>query len=352
MKRALLPNLGRINRNQSQHSSYRVRIGSSGGRPVKSRSNGIPSIPRNHGKRGGRYPPSTLTLQLQDRSAGRKYGAMGAHLPPLKRRTPGLERMANRNGKNGENQALHIPSWLTNPLRAETTRMRTTPICGLPSPKSDHAPQSVPTTSHAGAARSGPRGAMAHEDGPQKWISPDPNPRRGRMENSVQNPIRTFPIPSYAIRAYQRPLHLPRHDEPYLFRHDQHVSQYHGQQERREESHPFYLRAGGACFLYIHWQALPAPSHSFFRRCAACRLPSGPSLLPSSLGGAVPVRCCFGMLPSGNVPSRANMHLHDTYPMHPYRLRVTIALNFVRHPRCPQRKPEKTCKIAKLITKR
>jgi len=130
------------------------------------------------------------------------------------------------------------------------------------------------------------------------------------------------------------------------------MSRYHGQEERREESHPFYLRAGGACFLYIHCQALPVPSHFFFWRCAAGRLPSSPGLLPSGLGGAVPVRCCFGILPSGNVPSRANMHLHDTYPMHLYRLRVTIALNFGRCPRCPQRKPEKTCKIAKLITKR
>ena len=102
------------------------------------------------------------------------------------------------------------------------------------------------------------------------------------------------------------------------------LSRYHGQEERREESHLFYLRAGGASFLYIHCQALPAPSHSFFRRSAAGRLPSGPGLLPSSLGGAVPVRCCFGMLPSGNVPSRANMHLRDTYPMHPYQLRVTL----------------------------
>ena len=41
------------------------------------------------------------------------------------------------------------------------------------------------------------------------------------------------------------------------------------------------------------------------------------------------MRCCFGMLPSGNVPSRANMHLHDTYPMHPYRLRVTASTTSV-----------------------
>jgi len=41
---------------------------------------------------------------------------MGAHLPPLRRRTPNPKRMADRNGENRENQELHIPSWLTNPL--------------------------------------------------------------------------------------------------------------------------------------------------------------------------------------------------------------------------------------------
>jgi len=216
---ALLPNLGRINRKQSQHSSYRVRIGSSRVRPVQSRSKGIPSVLRNHGERGGRCPSRTLTLRLQDRSPGRNHGAMGAHLPPLRRRTLDPERMAGRNGENGENQALHIPSWLTNPVRAKTTRTRTTPTCGLPSPKSDHDPESVPITSHAGTARSGPRGAMLHEDRPQKWISPNPNPRRGRMENRIRNPIGAFQIPSYAVWAYQCLLHLPRHDEPHLFRH-------------------------------------------------------------------------------------------------------------------------------------
>jgi len=190
--RALLPNLGRINRNQSQHLSYRIRIDSKGGRPVKSRSDRIPSVPQNHGKRGGRCPPKTPTLRLQNRSPGRKHGTMGAHLPPLRRRTPDPERMADRNGKNRENQTLHIPSRLTNPLRAETTQTRTMPMCRLRSPKSNHDPESVPTTSHAGAAGSGPRGAMVHEDGPQEWISPNPNLQRGRMENSVQNPIRAF----------------------------------------------------------------------------------------------------------------------------------------------------------------
>jgi len=211
--------IGYNNRNQSQRSSYQIRIGGKGGTPVKSRSNRIPSVPRNHVKRGGRCPPRTPTLRLQNQSPGRKHGAMGAHLPPFRRRTQDPKRMADRNGKNGENQALHIPSRFTNPLRAETKRTRTMPMCRLPSPKSNHHPESVPNTSHAGTAGSGPRGAMVHKDGPQKWISPNPNPRRGRMENSVQNPIQAFRIPSYAVRTDQRPLHLPTYDEPHLFRH-------------------------------------------------------------------------------------------------------------------------------------
>ena len=147
---------------------------------------------------------------------------MGTYLPPLRRRTPDPEGMADRNGKNGENQVLHVPSWLPNPLHAKTTRSRITSICRLPSPKSDHDPKPVPTISHVGAARSGPRGAMVHQDKPQKWISPDLNPRRGRMENSIKNPVRAFRIPSYAVRAYQCPLHLLRYDELYLFQHARH----------------------------------------------------------------------------------------------------------------------------------
>ena len=118
----------------------------------------------------------TPTLRLQDRPPGRKHSALGTLLPLVRRRTPDPERMADRDGKDGENQVLHIRGQLTNPLHAKTTRTRITPMCGLPSPESDHHPKSVPTTSDAGAARLGPRGTMVSENGPQKWISPDPNP--------------------------------------------------------------------------------------------------------------------------------------------------------------------------------
>jgi len=44
-------------------------------------------------------------------------------------------------------------------------------MCRLPSPKSDHDPESVPTTSNAGAAGSGPRGAMVDKNIRKKKIA-------------------------------------------------------------------------------------------------------------------------------------------------------------------------------------
>jgi len=39
--------------------------------------------------------------------------------------------------------------------------------------------------------------------------------------------------------------------------------------EEKKKVMSFYLRAGGACFLYTHCQALPAQSLCCFRRCVA-----------------------------------------------------------------------------------
>ena len=54
--------------------------------------------------------------------------------------------------------------------------------------------------------------------------------------------------------------------------------------EEKKKVISFYLRAGGACFLYIHCQALPAQSHFCFRQCAAQR----------QLAHCPPARCCSG----------------------------------------------------------
>jgi len=159
------------------------------------------------------------TARLISRKEAQHHGDPST---PSQRKNSGHEGMASGNGKNGENQALYIPSWLANPLRTEITRTRITPMCGLSSTKSDYDPEPVSTTPHAGAARSGPRGTMVHEDGPQERVSLDPDPRRGRMEDSVEDSVRSFRIPSYAVRDYQPPLHLPRYDEPYLLQHARH----------------------------------------------------------------------------------------------------------------------------------
>ena len=105
-----LANLGRINRNRPQHSSYRIHIGSGRRRPTEGSPNGIPPIARNHGKGGGRCPSRTLTLRLQDQSAGRKHRAVGTHLPPLGGRAPDPEGVAKGNGENGKIKCSTSPA--------------------------------------------------------------------------------------------------------------------------------------------------------------------------------------------------------------------------------------------------
>ena len=161
-----LANLGQINRNRPQHSSYRIHIGSGRRRPAEGSPNGIPPIARNHGKGGGRCPSRTLTLRLQDQSAGRKHRAVGTHLPPLGGRAPDPEGVAKGNGENRENQVLHVPSRLTDPLCTKTTWTGTAPRCGLLGTQSNHDPESVSPTSHAGTARPSPRDVMVHQNGP------------------------------------------------------------------------------------------------------------------------------------------------------------------------------------------
>ena len=54
--------------------------------------------------------------------------------------------------------------------------------------------------------------------------------------------------------------------------------------EEKKKVMSFYLRAGGACFLYIHCQALPEQSHFCFQQYAAQR----------QTAHCPPARCCSG----------------------------------------------------------
>jgi len=147
-------------------------------RPARGCPEGIPSVPRNHGKRGSGSSPRASPLQLQNRPIRSKYYAVGVHLPTLRSRTPNPERMAKGNGENRKNQTLLFTGWLTDPLCTQTTWKRTTPMCGLPSIKSHHDPKSVSLTPHAGTTGPSPGSTMVHENGPQKRISSYPNQRR------------------------------------------------------------------------------------------------------------------------------------------------------------------------------
>jgi len=122
--------------------------------------------------------------------------------------------MAKGDGKNGENKKINFTGWGPNPICPQTKRSRTPALCRLPRIECSHHLKPLPVTLNAGTTREGARRSMVHEIGPQKRVQPHQDPKRRRMENSVQNPVRTLRIPGNALRTHQRPVNLPRHDEP------------------------------------------------------------------------------------------------------------------------------------------
>ena len=111
----------------------------------------------------------------------------------------------------------------------------------------------------------------------------------------------------------------------------------HAVRTRKEEKKKvmsFYLRAGGACFLYTHCEALPAPPFRF-RRCAASVFarPLSSGQVPIRRGASGKVLFRHG---AGRHPAVVSKHTPPRNYPHSYaRFRVTIAPNFGCHPRCP-----------------
>jgi len=111
----------------------------------------------------------------------------------------------------------------------------------------------------------------------------------------------------------------------------------HAVRTRKEEKKKvmsFYLRAGGACFLYTHCQALPAPPFRF-QRCAASVFagPLSSGQVPIRRGASGKVLFRHG---AGRHPAVVSKHTPPrNYPYSYARFRVTIAPNFGCHPRCP-----------------
>jgi len=87
----------------------------------------------------------------------------------------------------------------------------------------------------------------------------------------------------------------------------------------------FYLRAGGACFLYTHCQALPAPPFRF-RRCAASVFagPLSSGQVPIRRGASGKVLFRHG---AGRHPAVVSKHTPPRNYPHSYaRFRVTYSL--------------------------
>jgi len=111
----------------------------------------------------------------------------------------------------------------------------------------------------------------------------------------------------------------------------------HAVRTRKEEKKKvmsFYLRAGGACFLYTHCQALSAPPFRF-RRCTASVFagPLSSGQVPIRRGASGKVLFRHG---AGQHPAVVSKHTPPRNYPHSYAwFRVTIAPNFGCRPWCP-----------------
>jgi len=116
---------------------------------------------------------------------------MGTHIPLIRSRAADTPGMAEGDRTNQENKAINITSRVSNPIRTETPRMRTSPMHGLQGPEPDNDPKPIPPPTYAGIATPGTGSPMVHENGPQKRVPPNSDEERGQMEDRLQNPLRT-----------------------------------------------------------------------------------------------------------------------------------------------------------------
>jgi len=117
-----------------------------------------------------------------------------------------------------KDQTLHFAGWVPNPIRAKAPWKRAPSMRRLLGTKLHNDPQPVPTTADAGTTRPSAGSSVVHQNGAKKRIPPRLHEGRRRMENSIQNLLRTIQIPGNAIWVDQCPIYLTRHDEPHVLR--------------------------------------------------------------------------------------------------------------------------------------
>jgi len=141
---------------------------------------------------------------------------MGTYIPPVRSGVTNPPGMVEGDRMNRENQAVDLHGWIANPVRTQTPQTRFPPVRGLLGPKPDNGPKSIPAPTDAGVTRPSTRGAMVHKKGPQKWVSSNPNEKRGRVEDHLLNLLRTIQIPSHTLWLNKCAVYVSRYDEPYL----------------------------------------------------------------------------------------------------------------------------------------
>jgi len=139
---------------------------------------------------------------------------MGTHL--VRNRTANPSGMAKGNGENWENTLLNLLGWITNPICPETKWEWPKAVHRLLEIELGLHHKLIPVPAYAKASGPDTESTMVQQVGPRKRIQPNPNKRRRRVENRVQNTLRIVRIPGNAIRTLQRPLDLPGHDQSHV----------------------------------------------------------------------------------------------------------------------------------------
>jgi len=138
----LLPDLERVGTTRKRSPTHRIRInGPREHGPASRWTKGIPAISGDHGEKGCRRTTTTPPVRLQNRAQGRSHGTLGTNLPTVRGRASNPQRMAKGNGKNRQNQEIHLTSGIPHPVCTQTQWSRAAVVRRLSGIERHHTTQ-------------------------------------------------------------------------------------------------------------------------------------------------------------------------------------------------------------------
>ena len=156
------------------------------------------------GRRSRPYGTSaTLTLGPRDSPCRGQTAHLRTNLCTFGKGVEGTPRISRREPTKRFYPRIKVTRWIPDPLCPEEGR-NTQTMCGLQAPQPDHDQESISTAEHSRIAGPTLQRKDFHQARPQGSLQPDSDEGRRRMENRVSNTLRTFRIPSYALRTHQR----------------------------------------------------------------------------------------------------------------------------------------------------